>query len=86
MRKATMETYTKKDLMEIVFMSVRHSTINVSPLIRNVVMRTAFEFVMEKFGDGTNPTKALIISAYETWSGAIYEDSDCCDSDCDEEE
>lgn len=62
-------------------MSVRHSTINVSPLIRNIIMRNALEFVMEKFGDSTNSTKAIIISAYETWSGAIYEDSDYCDSD-----
>lgn len=70
----------------MIFMGVRHSTINVSPLIRNIVMRNALEFVMEKFNDGTNHMKAVIISAYETWSGAIYEDSDYCDSDCDEEE
>ena len=81
-----METYTKKDLIDIVFMTVRHSTINVSAHVRNIVMRGAFEFVMKNYGDDTPETRAVIISAYENWSGAIYEDSDYCDSDCEEEE
>jgi hypothetical protein len=78
-------TYTFQQLMDTMFMGVRASTVNVSSRIRNVIMRDALAYALQIFGDGTTATKAVIISAYENWSGAIYEDSDYCSSDCDEE-
>lgn len=79
-------TYTFQQLMDTMFMGVRASTVNVSSRIRNVIMRDALLHALQTYGDGTSVTKSVIVSAYENWSGAIYEDSDYCSSDCDEEE
>jgi hypothetical protein len=69
-------TYTFQQLMDTMFMGVRASTVNVSSRIRNVIMRDALLHALQTYGDGTTATKAVIVSAYENWSGAIYEDSD----------
>ena len=79
-------TYTFQQLMDTMFMGVRASTVNVSSRIRDVIMRDALLHALQNYNDGTTAMKAAIVSAYENWSGAIYEDSDYCSSDCEEEE